>query len=167
MHDRGLSLATAESCTGGMVSALLTEVPGASATFLGGWVTYSNAMKHAQLDVPDTLLAHRGAVSAPVACAMAEGARAHAGAHCSVAITGIAGPGGSIDSQGHTVKPAGLVYIATACHTDIHCEEHHFSGTRHAVRLASAQAALTQLTQHVRDARTLNHPAASTTACDN
>lgn len=104
----GIRIATAESCTGGMVAAALTDVAGSSAVFDRGFVTYSNAAKVAMLGVaPETLAAH-GAVSEPVAREMAEGARARAGVHLAVAITGIAGPGGS------EFKPEGRVCFGLA-----------------------------------------------------
>lgn len=105
---RGATIATAESCTGGMVAAALTDIAGSSAAFDRGFVTYSNAAKTAMLGVrPETLAAH-GAVSEPVAREMAEGARAASGATIAVAITGIAGPGGSGS------KPEGRVCFALA-----------------------------------------------------
>ncbi len=106
---RGEMIATAESCTGGLVSALLTEISGSSAVVDRGFVTYSNEAKQAMLGVPEVLLAKHGAVSEPVARAMAEGALAHSRAHVTVAITGVAGPGG-----GSAEKPVGLVHFACA-----------------------------------------------------
>jgi nicotinamide-nucleotide amidase len=105
-HARGWQLATAESCTGGLVAARLTSVPGSSASFVGSVVSYADEVKRSELGVPAGLLADYGAVSAEVAAAMAEGARARLGADVAVAVTGIAGPGG-----GTTEKPVGLVYI--------------------------------------------------------
>ena len=105
----GLTVATAESCTGGMVAAALTDVPGASDVVERGFVTYSNAAKTELLDVPAEMIARHGAVSGPVARAMAEGALAHSPADLAVAITGIAGPGG-----GSVEKPEGLVHFACA-----------------------------------------------------
>jgi nicotinamide-nucleotide amidase len=105
---RGATLATAESCTGGLVAAALTEVPGSSDVFLAGLVTYSNAAKTALLGVPAALIETHGAVSEPVARVMAEGARTRTGATLAVAITGIAGPGGS------AFKPEGRVCFAMA-----------------------------------------------------
>jgi competence/damage-inducible protein CinA-like protein len=102
----GLWLATAESCTGGMVAARLTDVPGSSASFVGGVVAYADELKRSELDVPEQLLAEHGAVSAEVAAAMAEGARARLGADVAVSVTGVAGPGG-----GTPEKPVGLVYL--------------------------------------------------------
>jgi nicotinamide-nucleotide amidase len=105
----GLRLATAESCTGGMVAARLTTVPGSSASFVGGVVSYADEVKRTELDVPGTLLAQHGAVSAEVAAAMAEGARRRLGADVAVAVTGVAGPGG-----GTLEKPVGRVYLHAA-----------------------------------------------------
>ena len=106
---RGLRLATAESCTGGMVAARLTDVPGSSASFVGGVVAYADEVKSSELGVPEELLAEHGAVSPEVAAAMAEGARDRLGADVAVAVTGIAGPGG-----GTPEKPVGLVHIHAA-----------------------------------------------------
>jgi nicotinamide-nucleotide amidase len=104
-----IKLATAESCTGGLIAGLLTEVPGASDVVERGFVTYSNEAKIEMLGVPAPLIASSGAVSAAVACAMAEGALAHARAEIAVAVTGVTGPGG-----GTTAKPVGLVHLAAA-----------------------------------------------------
>jgi nicotinamide-nucleotide amidase len=104
---KGLRLATAESCTGGLIAALLTEIPGSSDVVERGFVTYSNEAKEDLLGVPGDLIRQYGAVSEPVARAMAEGALKHSLAHVAVAVTGIAGPGG-----GTAEKPVGLVYIA-------------------------------------------------------
>ncbi len=108
-EERRLKIATAESCTGGLVAALLTEIPGSSSVFERGFVTYSNRAKQEMLGVPGDLIADCGAVSEPVARAMAEGALREAHANISVAITGVAGPGG-----GTTMKPVGLVHLAAA-----------------------------------------------------
>lgn len=104
----GLTLATAESCTGGLISGCLTEVAGSSDVVERGFVTYSNAAKTAMLGVPAALIAEHGAVSEPVARAMAEGALAHSPADIAVAVTGVAGPGAS------EAKPAGRVHLAVA-----------------------------------------------------
>lgn len=109
LAERGLRVATAESCTGGLIAALLTEVPGSSAVVERGWVTYSNQAKTDALGVAPDLIAARGAVSEAVARAMAEGALARAGVDLAVAVTGIAGPGG-----GTAAKPVGLVHLGLA-----------------------------------------------------
>jgi nicotinamide-nucleotide amidase len=106
---RGWRLATAESCTGGLVAARLTDVPGSSAAFVGGVVAYADEVKRAELDVSEELLAKHGAVSAEVAAAMAEGARRRLGADVAVAVTGVAGPGG-----GTPEKPVGRVHLHAA-----------------------------------------------------
>src|SRR5581483_9783961 len=103
---RGFSLATAESCTGGLVAARLTSVPGSSDVVLGGVVAYANEVKRAELGVSEELLARHGAVSAEVAAAMAAGVRARLGADVGLAVTGVAGPAG-----GTPEKPVGLVYL--------------------------------------------------------
>jgi nicotinamide-nucleotide amidase len=105
----GMTLATAESCTGGLIAAALTSVPGSSAVVYGGFVTYANEAKIAMVGVPYGLLKQFGAVSKEVALAMAEGAMGAAGTHVAVAVTGIAGPDG-----GTAEKPVGLVHIAVA-----------------------------------------------------
>lgn len=109
LQARGLTLATAESCTGGLIAAALTAVPGSSATLLCGYVTYSNDAKAAMLGVAPGVIAAEGAVSEAVARAMALGARARSGAGLAVSCTGVAGPGG-----GTARKPVGLVHLAAA-----------------------------------------------------
>jgi nicotinamide-nucleotide amidase len=104
-----LRIATAESCTGGLIAGALTAIPGSSDVFERGFVTYSNKAKAQLLGVPEKLLTEHGAVSREVAIAMAEGALAHSDAHLAVSCTGIAGPGG-----GSTEKPVGLVHFALA-----------------------------------------------------
>jgi len=109
LHRRGLTVATAESCTGGLVGAMLTDMPGSSEVYLGGWITYANEMKSQQLGVSTATIEQYGVVSEPVARAMAQGAVERSGADLSVAVTGIAGPeGGSQD------KPVGTVWFAVA-----------------------------------------------------
>lgn len=107
--ERGLTVAAAESCTGGLVAHLITEVPGSSGYFRGGVVAYSDDVKRAALGVTDDVLRAHGAVSAQVAVAMAEGARARLGTDLGAGVTGIAGPDG-----GSEAKPVGLVYVAVA-----------------------------------------------------
>lgn len=141
---RGLALATAESCTGGLVAAAITEIAGSSAVLERGFVTYSNAAKAESLAVPVALIAQHGAVSEEVACAMAEGALFNSHADIAVAITGIAGPGGGSDT-----KPVGLVWFALARRgAAVHTEQHLFTGLdRHGVREAAAHEALRLLTE--------------------
>jgi nicotinamide-nucleotide amidase len=142
-RSRGLKLATAESCTGGLVAALLTEIAGSSDVVERGFVTYSNAAKHELLSVPDAMLAAHGAVSEPVARAMAEGALAHSGADVAVSVTGVAGPGG-----GSAEKPVGLVHFAAArrggpeLNRVLHRECRFGDIGRTEVRLASVREAL-------------------------
>ncbi len=134
----GLTLATAESCTGGLIAAALTAIPGSSATVLAGYVTYSNAAKARMVGVPPAMLETHGAVSEPVARQMAEGALADSGADIAVACTGIAGPGG-----GSAAKPVGLVFIGCARRgMDTLVERHVFPGDRTAVRAATVDIAL-------------------------
>ncbi len=134
----GSSLAVAESCTGGSLGATLTEVSGASDVFWGGWITYANAAKERALGVPARLLATHGAVSAPVAQAMAAGARRNARTDWGIGITGIAGPGG-----GSPVKPVGTVALAwVGPNRARHVEVHRFEGDREAIREAAVTRAL-------------------------
>ena len=134
----GLTLTTAESCTGGLIAACLTEIAGSSAVVDRGFVTYSNRAKTELLGVPDDLLREHGAVSEPVARAMAEGALARSGTSAGIAVTGVAGPGG-----GTTEKPIGLVHIALAREGAATAHARHvFAGDRTAVRVASVEAAL-------------------------
>ena len=136
----GRKLTVAESCTGGLVAASLTEVPGSSAVLDRGFVTYSNAAKSELLGVPAELIAQHGAVSEPVARAMAGGAVRHAHAQVSVAVTGIAGPtGGSAD------KPVGTVWFAWCVDEQLSSEQRVFEGDRATVREATVAYALAGL----------------------
>jgi nicotinamide-nucleotide amidase len=133
-----LTLATAESCTGGGVSQCLTAIAGSSAWFECGFVTYSNAAKREMLGVPEATLTAHGAVSQPVAVAMAEGALRHSRAGWALAITGIAGPDG-----GSAEKPVGTVCFAWAARDGgTATETRHFAGDRRAVRAQSVERAL-------------------------
>lgn len=134
----GLTLTTAESCTGGLIAAALTEVPGSSAVFHRGFVTYANEAKTDLLGVEADLITRHGAVSEETARAMAKGARHAASADCAVAVTGIAGPdGGSAD------KPVGLVHIAaTGPNGKILHERQVFAGQRSDIRSQAVMAAL-------------------------
>lgn len=138
LSKKGLKVATAESCTGGMISAAVTSVSGASAVFDGGLCSYSNEVKARLLTVPEGTLSTVGAVSAATAAAMAKGALSLFSADVALSVTGIAGPGG-----GSAEKPVGTVYIAAA--TKYHCVvmHHRFSGDRETVRAKAAVAALT------------------------
>ncbi len=109
LRGRKQTLATSESCTGGLIGGLFTEIPGSSDVFDRGFVTYSNRAKHEMLGVPEHLIHEQGAVSEAVARSMADGALTHAGAQLALAVTGIAGPGGGTEE-----KPVGLVYVALA-----------------------------------------------------
>lgn len=141
---RGWSLSTAESCTGGLVAAACTELSGSSVWFERGFVTYSNAAKTEMLGVPAALIEAHGAVSVPVARAMADGAVRHSAAQVALSITGVAGPtGGSAD------KPVGTVCFAWATPAGVFSERLHLSGDRAAVRHAAAQHALIGLLQRL------------------
>ncbi len=141
LRARGEQLATAESCTGGLIAAACTSVAGSSDWFERGFVTYSNAAKTELLGVPAALIAAHGAVSKPVALAMAEGALRHAAADWALAVTGIAGPGGAVPG-----KPVGTVWLALARRGHpgrswlLNCP-----GDRSAVRLATLERALAEL----------------------
>jgi nicotinamide-nucleotide amidase len=144
-RNRRLRIATAESCTGGMIAAALTDIAGSSDVFERGFVTYSNEAKTQQVGVPADLIAHHGAVSVHVAREMAAGALKHSGADVAVAVTGIAGPGG-----GSEVKPVGLVYIAVARRDgDPAIERHQFRGDRAEIRKATVERALEMLAEAI------------------
>jgi nicotinamide-nucleotide amidase len=145
-RNKAVRIATAESCTGGLIVGLLTEVPGSSDVVERGFVTYSNEAKEELLGVPRALLAAHGAVSAPVAQAMADGALKYSRAQLSIAVTGIAGPGG-----GSAEKPVGLVYIAAARPPgDIVVKEYRFGDIgRDAVRMATVREALNLLRERL------------------
>ncbi len=137
----GQRLATAESCTGGLIAKTLTDLAGSSTWFECGWVTYSNRAKQTELGVGEGVLARHGAVSEQVARAMARGALVTAGVEQAVAVTGVAGPGG-----GSALKPIGTVWIAWARRragaVRVTARLHHFAGDREAVRRRTAAAAL-------------------------
>jgi competence/damage-inducible protein CinA-like protein len=136
-REQGLSLAAAESCTGGIVAARLTSVPGSSDAFVGGVVSYDNRLKRDVLSVPEEMLERHGAVSAETAAAMAAGARATLGADVAVSVTGVAGPGG-----GTPEKPVGLVYLHASMPGDEESMELRLPGDRDAVRRRAAASAL-------------------------
>jgi nicotinamide-nucleotide amidase len=137
LRAQGLTLATAESCTGGLVAARLTEVPGSSDVFLGGIVAYSNEVKAAQLGVPQAVLAEHGAVSPETAAAMAQGARARLGADVAVSVTGVAGPGGGTEE-----KPVGLVFLHASGPAGELGRRLDFPGDRETIRLRATVSAL-------------------------
>lgn len=141
-RTRSLRIVTAESCTGGLVAGAICAVPGASDVFERGYVAYTNRAKQELLGVPGDLIADLGAVSEPVARMMAEGALENSNAHISVAVTGIAGPGG-----GTAMKPVGTVHIATARtnHGLMHRAEFFALETREEIQLAAIQSALQML----------------------
>lgn len=140
LREKKLTLCTAESCTGGGIGAALTSVPGSSEVFLGGIISYINGVKNRILGVSGELLDSLGAVSAPVAEAMAQGARKTIGADLAVSVTGLAGPGG--DEFGH---PVGTVFLGFADENRTLSREYHFSGDREQIRSAAVQAALALL----------------------
>jgi nicotinamide-nucleotide amidase len=145
LASRGWRVALAESCTGGLATTRLTDVPGASAWVDRAVVSYSNAAKIDALGVPDALIASHGAVSEPVAAAMAEGVRTRAGVDVALAITGIAGPGG-----GTAEKPVGLVCFAVTGPRGTECRTSRFTGDRAVIRSLAATTALDLLRRYVR-----------------
>lgn len=147
--EKRIQIATAESCTGGLLAGLLTEIPGSSAVLDRGFVTYSNDAKTQMIGVPADLIDLKGAVSAEVACAMAEGALRHSRADLTIAITGIAGPGG-----GTPAKPVGLVHFARASRsgTTQAYEKRFDEKGRADIRRAALDFALTLLEEEVANA---------------
>jgi nicotinamide-nucleotide amidase len=144
LKARSLMMATAESCTGGLIAGACTDLSGSSDWFERGFVTYSNAAKHELLGVPVALIEQHGAVSEPVARAMASGALAHSPAQLAVAVTGVAGPtGGSAD------KPVGTVWFGWATPDGVFSEHRRFDGDRAAVRQATVRHALAGLLQRL------------------
>ena len=146
LKARGLTLATAESCTGGLAAKRLTDVPGASAVFLGGVVSYTNGVKERLLDVPHKTLEAYSAVSGPTARAMAQGVRTLTGADLGLSVTGVAGP--DRDDAGHDV---GTVYIALSTPNETTAQLLHLSGGRSAIRAAAADEMFRMLLTHIND----------------
>jgi nicotinamide-nucleotide amidase len=144
LRAQGLRMAAAESCTGGLLSACCTALPGSSDWFERGFVTYSNAAKVAELGVDASLIEAHGAVSEPVARAMARGAALAAGVPLAVAITGIAGPTG-----GSPGKPVGTVWFGWCVHGQLTAAQHRFAGDRAAVRASAVEFALHGLAQRL------------------
>jgi nicotinamide-nucleotide amidase len=140
----GRTVATAESCSGGLIAHRITNIPGSSAIFVGGVVAYSNPIKAAFLSVEESVLEAHGAVSEPVARQMAEGVRARMGADLGIGVTGIAGPSG-----GTPEKPVGLVFIAVADGAGTAVGKNLFEGTRLAVKEQTAEQALAMLWERI------------------
>ena len=137
LQEKGLTLATAESCTGGGIGYAITAVSGSSSVYLGGVVSYANEVKNRILGVPEEVLLSYGAVSEQTAKAMAEGVRSLIGSDVSVSVTGIAGP-----ASDNTNKPVGLVYIGVSSSFGTLVNEYHFSGNREEIRIQTIEAAL-------------------------
>lgn len=144
LRNSGLTLAVAESCSGGLIAKIITDVPGSSGYFLLGVVTYADSSKERVIGVPHHLLERHGAVSREVAIAMAEGVRDLAGSSIALATTGIAGPGG-----GSPEKPVGTVYVSIASGEGSTAFCHVFRGSRKQIRKATAEAALELLSNHL------------------
>lgn len=148
LSKQNSTIAFAESCTGGLASSLVTDVPGSSEYLLGSIVTYSNMAKQKIINVSEKNLEKYGAVSEQVACQMATGVRDLFGTTYGVGITGIAGPGGATET-----KPVGLVYIAVADNTGVHCKENLFGGTRTENKLRSALTAISMVIDIIKEGR--------------
>ncbi len=140
LQEKGWKIASAESCSGGMIASRLVNVSGVSDVFEEGYITYSNAAKHKLLGVSKQSLGQYGAVSSQVAGEMALGAARQARARVAIAVTGIAGPGG-----GTPQKPVGLVYIGCYVDGKVFVTENYFQGSRQEIRTATTQAALSLL----------------------
>jgi PncC family amidohydrolase len=137
---RGLTIGTAESCTGGLVGHAITTIPGSSAYYVGGIISYADAVKTGLLEVPRSTIERHGAVSAQTAVAMAEGARQRLACDLAVSVTGVAGPDGGTES-----KPVGLTYIAVAGAVGHSVQRHAWEGDRAENQVLSAAAALEML----------------------
>ena len=144
LREMHLFLATAESCTGGMVASAVTDISGSSGWFERGFVTYSNQAKTEMIGVPGDLIDKHGAVSEQVARAMAEGALRNSRAQVSLAITGVAGPGGGTET-----KPVGMVCFAWSNRLATSAETHVFKGDREQIRVQAAAHALRGLLEHI------------------
>lgn len=148
LKARGMTFATAESCTGGLIAKRITDVPGASLVFMGGVVSYTDTVKHRVLDVPAEMLEEYGAVSAPVARAMAEGARKATTADLAVSVTGVAGP--DRDERGN---PVGTVYIGFSSPSETVAERFDFGEkSRAEIRALSAEEAFKLLEEKLKEA---------------
>ena len=150
--QRRMTLAVAESCTGGMMGAAITRVPGSSAYFKGGVIAYSNEIKEKVLGVSPELLKSKGAVSREVAIAMAKGAVEVCGSSCSIAVSGIAGPdGGSVD------KPVGLVWIGICMGEHVKSFKCNFSGDREEIRKEATKAGIKKMIEVMGDGLRVSH----------
>lgn len=141
---KGLTLATAESCTGGLIAHTLTNIPGSSSFMAGGIIAYANKVKTGLLGVPAPLIEAHGAVSGPVARAMAEGALNALRVDLAIAATGIAGPTG-----GSKIKPVGLVFLALASRQNTIIQQHLFTGSRTSIKQQACRQALALLAQTI------------------
>lgn len=146
LRERGWRLATAESCTGGLIAHRITNVPGSSDYFESGVVTYSNEAKMELLKVPEETIRTYGAVSSKTAIAMAEGIRKLRKTEMGLGVTGIAGPTG-----GTAVKPVGLVYIALSSPVRVECREFRFDGERETIKLKASEAALDMIRRQLEE----------------
>ena len=146
LTEKGWMLATAESCTGGMIAAACTDLAGSSQWFDRGFVTYSNEAKTEMLGVPAELIAKHGAVSEEVVRAMAEGAIRHSRAQVSIAVTGVAGPGG-----GSVEKPVGTVWVGWCTADTTHAQHHSLFGARQHIRMMTTNIALNGVTDQLID----------------
>ena len=144
LRRQGKTLATAESCTGGYLGKLLTDIPGSSDFYQGGIISYSNALKIRHLEVSPAALDRWGAVSEPVACQMARGVRSWSGADLGISVTGIAGPSG-----GSPEKPVGLVYLGLSDSLETRARELLLEGDREAIRLRACRIALDWVRRHL------------------
>lgn len=140
LAEKDLTCATAESCTGGGIGSVITGIPGSSAVFTGGIISYDNSVKRDVLGVPEDVLMEKGAVSAECAAAMADGVRQRLKTDLAVSVTGIAGPGGGTEE-----KPVGLVWFGLSSPSGTIAEKKIFSGDREAVRTAATEHALSLL----------------------
>ena len=152
LTQRGWMLATAESCTGGLIAAACTDLPGSSAWFDRGFVTYSNAAKTQMLGVPESLIAQHGAVSEAVVLAMANGAVAQSAAQVSISVSGVAGPSG-----GSPAKPVGLVWLGFSIQGHTHSQCLRLAGDRATIRQQAVYSALTHCYELLISTPTLRH----------
>lgn len=144
LKEKGLTLSTAESCTGGLLGKLLTDIPGSSSVYMGGVISYTNEVKHKLLGVSEKTLRQYTAISAQTACEMALGVKNRIGSDLAVSVTGLAGP--DSDESGREV---GLVYIALCDNEACFSEELHLHGTREEIRTSAAEAVFSMIAEHI------------------